>query len=329
MRARLLLVLSVFLVTFHGCKPQRPKGILSDSKMKDILVDYHLAQGMAENVDENHKVACYKYVQTVFAKHGVTEAEFDSSLVYYSRYSEKMSEVCKSVVARIETEAERNGIVTEKVSDNLFANLSADGDTADVWAGQRDVTLIPDNMNHLFRFSQKTDSTYRAGDTFIWHFNTMSVVSNFLMEAYALIQLEYADDSTVHMSKSFSGNGTVDLRLTEYIVTDSVPVRRIRGFIYMPPKKTDKGEFCLLLVRDLSLIRMHKQVEEKKDTVQTDTLTADSVMTDSVENDATRRVRLTPEQLRDRQPHDQRINVTKEKPLRVKSNNNRLRRKQE
>ncbi len=296
--------------------------------MKDILVDYHLAQGMAENSDENHKVACYKYVQAVFAKHGVTEAEFDSSLVYYSRHSEKMAEVCKNVVTRVETEAERNGIVTEKESDNLFANLSADGDTADVWAGRRAITLIPDEMNHLFRFSQKTDSTYRAGDSFIWHFNTTAVLSNFLLEAYAMIQLEYANDSTVHLSRSFSGNGTVDIRLTEHIVTDSVPVRRIKGFIYMPPKKMDKGEFCLLLVRELSLIRMHKQMEEKKDTVQADSLTVDSIASDSVESGAKQHVRLSPTQLRDRQSHDQRINVTKEKPLRIKNNNNRLRRRQ-
>ena len=31
-----------------GCKPKRPKGILSESKMENVMVDYHLAQGMAE-----------------------------------------------------------------------------------------------------------------------------------------------------------------------------------------------------------------------------------------------------------------------------------------
>ena len=31
-----------------ACTPQRPAGILSEKKMEDIMVDYHLALAMAE-----------------------------------------------------------------------------------------------------------------------------------------------------------------------------------------------------------------------------------------------------------------------------------------
>ena len=324
---RRFLFIPVLLAVFCGCKPQKPKGILSETKMEDVMVDYHLAQGMAESGKDNYKVACYKYVQAVFAKHGVTEAEFDTSLVYYSRRSEKMAEIYKRVVARVETEAERNGIVTERENDDPFANLTADGDTANVWKGQRAVSLTPDNVNHMFRFSQNADSTYRPGDTFVWRFNARAVQSNWMLEAYALIQLEYANDSTVHLSKNIGGDNTVDLRITESMIEDSVPVRRIKGFVYMPPKKRDKGEFCLLLLNDISLIRMHKQPEEKKDTIPTGTLTADTVQADTVKDEPGERVRLTPTQLRDQQPHDQRINVIKEKPLRIRQGGGRLQRR--
>ena len=91
--------LSLFLVCFVliGCKPKRPKGILSEGKMEKVMVDYHLAQGMAEVSNEGDMEATrYKYIQAVFKKHHITEAEFDSSLVYYFMNSEKFFEIYKN-----------------------------------------------------------------------------------------------------------------------------------------------------------------------------------------------------------------------------------------
>ena len=59
-----VLILMLLLV---GCKPSKPSGVLSESRMVKILVDYHLAQGMAEGND-NEIESRYLYVQAVFRK---------------------------------------------------------------------------------------------------------------------------------------------------------------------------------------------------------------------------------------------------------------------
>ena len=48
--------------------------------LEEILYDYHLAQAMAENgARDSMDFRRYSYVRAVFDKHGVTEAEFDTS----------------------------------------------------------------------------------------------------------------------------------------------------------------------------------------------------------------------------------------------------------
>ena len=41
----------ILMFVLVGCKPSKPSGVLSESRMVKILVDYHLAQGMAEGND--------------------------------------------------------------------------------------------------------------------------------------------------------------------------------------------------------------------------------------------------------------------------------------
>ena len=68
-----------------GCKVKRPDDVISESKMENLLYDYHLAKSMGDNLpySENYKKALY--LDAVFKKYGTTEAVFDSSLVRYYR----------------------------------------------------------------------------------------------------------------------------------------------------------------------------------------------------------------------------------------------------
>ena len=39
-----------------SCKPSKPKGVLSEGRMAAVLVDFHLAQGMAEGQEKKRVV---------------------------------------------------------------------------------------------------------------------------------------------------------------------------------------------------------------------------------------------------------------------------------
>ena len=303
-----------------GCKPKRPKGILSEGKMEKVMVDYHLAQGMAEAANEGDLEATrYKYIQAVFKKHHITEAEFDSSLVYYFENSEKFFEIYKNVSLKVQAQAEKFG-VDARATQNQYSHLTDQGDTANIWTDHPNTCIIPDRLQNIYQFTLMADSTYQPGDAFIWHFHTQFITQGPDRETYAVFTLQYDNDSVVCITQNVRGNNNFDIKYTPSSPLDTVMLRKMNGFVYMPTMQPNENGLMVLLLRDLSMIRMHP---EKKDTIAADSIQNDTLRLDTLPSPSVEK-RLSPLELRDKQPHSKKINVTKEKP----QNNRSTRRNQ-
>ena len=72
----------------------------------------------------------YLYVQSVFQKHGITEAEFDSSMVWYSSRPDKLYKMYQRLGDRYATESRSLGLGVSETE--LYANMSSVGDTANI-----------------------------------------------------------------------------------------------------------------------------------------------------------------------------------------------------
>ena len=70
-------------VAMLGC---RPRGILSNKEMRDVLYDLHRVDGALQTAGYNygHTQEVAAYYKSVLDKHGVTQAQFDSSLVWFT-----------------------------------------------------------------------------------------------------------------------------------------------------------------------------------------------------------------------------------------------------
>ena len=90
-KIRWTLLLSAALLA--GCGKQIPKDVIHPDKMEDILYDYHLTTAMSGNIsyDENYKKEALR--NYVYRKHHVTKAEFDSSMVWYTRHTENLAKI--------------------------------------------------------------------------------------------------------------------------------------------------------------------------------------------------------------------------------------------
>lgn len=305
--ARLLFL--VFSLFFWACTPSVPSGILSEEKMTDVLVDIHLAQGMAEAQSENTDVARYKYIQAVFQKHRITEAEFDSSMVYYSGRAEKFTFVYNNVVNRVQAQAERMGLESVEKQDK-FESLTSEGDTANIWLGKDFTCLAANPVQCVYSFQMKTDSTFKAGDSFIWRFRSQFVGRSMNNEAIALLSFQYETDTVAAVTELVGNNAENELKYFPDKSIDSLNLRTISGYIYLPTNH-DADKPKPLLISKMQLIRMHKRIEEKP-IVKADTLRVDSVATDTMPQQKAER--LTPLQMRESQPKEKKINVVKENP---------------
>ena len=100
-----ILLLALIGLSLLAC---RPRTILSPKQMEDIFVDLHTAEGMIEisglNYGQDERLK--GYFQSVLDKHGITQAQFDSSLVWYTSNPVIFEKIYPKVVERLEKQAE-------------------------------------------------------------------------------------------------------------------------------------------------------------------------------------------------------------------------------
>ena len=84
MRSRLFVYLCLGM--FTACT-SKPVYVLSDKKMEDVLFDLYIVEaGMKEKLVVLHEDSAQKQdlLQSVFKKHKISQAKFDTSLVWYN-----------------------------------------------------------------------------------------------------------------------------------------------------------------------------------------------------------------------------------------------------
>ncbi len=303
--AFILILSSIFML---ACSPSRPRGILSKQKMADVLVDFHLAQGMAEAEGDNTELTRYKFIQAVFKKHRITEAVFDSSMVYYSGRAEEFTHIYDDVVTRVRAQAERMGLELSQANQDKFAKLTNEGDTANIWIGKDYVCIAANPVQCLYSFTMKADSTFKAGDSFIWRFQTQFVGRSMNNEAIAILNFYYETDTVASVTDLLRSSPKNELHYTPSKALDSLNLHSITGYIYLPLVK-DADQPKPLLVSEMQLIRMHK---EKPVEVEPTPIVPDSTEVDTVPEN--KGERLTPLQVRESQPKERKIHITKENP---------------
>lgn len=262
----------VFLLalTVTGCKVKRPNGVISEAKMENLLYDYHIAKAMGENLpyNENYKKALY--IEAVFKKHGTTEAVFDSSMVWYTRNTEQLSKIYEKVNVRLK--AQRDQINHLIALRDKKPQMSAPGDSIDVWAWQRTVLLSDIPLNNKFTFVLPSDTNFKKRDILQWEidYHFLDSKNDSADIAIMAMQIVYENDSIMTSRlKRVMTSGVHHLRLQ----SDTLSIKEIRGFIYYPHSK--KG-IRSLFTNDISLIRYH---------VNDSVMPQDSLQTDSIRSE--------------------------------------------
>ena len=99
-----LCTLSIVLC-LTGC---RPKGILHSWEMREVLVDLHKTDALLQMNGLNNASSEDKalYYSQVLSKHGVTQAQFDSSLVWYTAHPQLFDKIYPKVLNELKAEEE-------------------------------------------------------------------------------------------------------------------------------------------------------------------------------------------------------------------------------
>ena len=244
---RQLLYISI-VVILAACKAGKPSGVLSESKMERILYQYHLAKGLALSADSS-EIKGRAYILAVLRDNGVSEAEFDSSLVWYYQHMEVLQKVYKRIGERLHNELGQTGAATNDV--NRYSNLSSTGDTANIWNGRNYYLLSGNGFANRFTYELKADTIVQGGDQLLLNFRAQFVQKQGSRHAVACLAVEYANDSISHTLRHIYGSGDISLSLT----TARRPLRRVYGYLYMISEWNVSPH--LLFIFSPSLVRIH------------------------------------------------------------------------
>ena len=122
-------------VLFTGC---RPKGILSSREMRKVLVDLHKTDALINitGLQYGHDEAQNIYYAQVLEKHGITLAQFASSIVWYTAHPVFFDKIYPKVQADLKAE---HDAFLEQYADEL--KLTPQQNDTDVPAAPQAMTL--------------------------------------------------------------------------------------------------------------------------------------------------------------------------------------------
>ena len=244
----------VLLLFLQSCKPGIPSEYLSSDEMEDILYDYHIAQAMADNQRGGSGADMITYRVAILKKYNVTEAEFDSSMVYYSRHTELLHDVYKNLVDRLKNESVALGA---DANDLQRYGDVASGDTTNIWNGNNALILSPNKPFNLETFSLPVDSAYHKGDRILFDFDAQFLYQDGMRDGIVVLAVTFANDSVASQLLHIQNSQHFNIQLED---RDRVGIKAIKGY-FLLGQGNDVGSsettLRLLIIDNIKMVRMH------------------------------------------------------------------------
>ena len=306
----------VILLLLVSCKPTVPRDYLQPDKMADILYDYHLADAMAQEEEgDNRAYDSRLYRLAALKKHGVSEADFDSSMVYYTRHADWLHKIYVQVAERMEKDATALGAT---VSD-LNRMAGVEGEALNIWPDESSLAMMPMPPYNYVQHRIEADTAFHAGERFTLSFDTQFVFQEGSRNAIAQLVVRFNNDSVGTRVIHISSDSHYDLEILD---KGKRGVSTVEALFYLDAGRNDaQTTLKLLVLNNVKLLKV--KLEEKKDTTDVESNNTvgrdslrDKATTDSVAIDELKKRPLDPD--RRPQPMNDRPLPLNGKPLEMK-----------
>lgn len=256
-RNNILYTLLLFLVIITSCK--KNEYVLSDSKMENILYDLYIGEAVIDNHNSGMRSEQFKrdYYLSVLARNGVTEEQYDSSLVYYGQNIDDYYKIYDKVVARLEKEEVK---FERLAAAEQNATKSATGDSVDIWTGEKHFAILPFGHIQIIR-NIPTDENFKPGDSFFVNFAINIYPSKLIVESpKTYLTIAYTDGTVQTESVVIDREGDFNISISG---DSAKAISRIT--YYTLPNSQANQTFTPVIGKVNSLIRKHKSENLKPD----------------------------------------------------------------
>ncbi|MDE7427102.1 MAG: DUF4296 domain-containing protein [Muribaculaceae bacterium] len=194
---RCFFILAVLCVMV-GCN-KIPETVLGKESMAQLLADINMADMVIELNPSVYRSDTSRALlkQAVYARHGVTAAQVDTSLGWYARNMDRYMEVYDRTIEILEERTASSGAGIGRTS------VSVSGDSVNLWTGPATLVFSSRTPSRYVTFEIPGDENARAGDRYIWR---SRFVNNYNPADWTIVG-EYADSTVEIIHQSITTQG--------------------------------------------------------------------------------------------------------------------------
>lgn len=247
------MAIALIAVVLSGCRLKRPDNVLPPKKMEQFLYDYHLAQAVGQELPRDERYTTQAYIDWAYSKNGITKEQFNTSLVWYTRYPKELAKIYKRLSNRVDDEYKAASKSLSQIEKKSFTIQS--GDSIDLWYLDRSALLNTSAYMNKLTYRINRDTTFHKGDTVCLNLygTFVSIDSGVPQYAYISLSTYYNDSvSTADTILRYSGKVSLSAILDKYKDLSS-----ISGSINYLDSTDNRSS--MLVVSGMELMRYHEK----------------------------------------------------------------------
>lgn len=198
-----------------------PSEIIQPDEMALLMADVHTSEAVIElNWDQFRSDSAKQVLkESVYAAHGVSAEQVDSSLAWYGRNITYYMDVYDNTIAILEKRLIERG---NKVA--AAAAMSIAGDSVNVWTGPGFLRIYDQLPSKNVLFGYERDRNWERGDTYTWRAKFLNNSDGTIWQMVA----EYSDGTIEFIENEVHGEGWKEIAL---ISDSTADLTRVYGFI--------------------------------------------------------------------------------------------------
>ena len=252
-----------------------PSGVLSVNEMGDLIVDMQLAEAYIESHMQDFTDDSSKLVvkQSIFKKYGITQQDYDSSLVWYAHNMDSYIKAHDRAVGKLQSMQQKaikskddsnigqdmeltmdgtNGAMPPRSRQIMNPSLkkmgaSTKGDSADLWDAPRCYLLAQGAKRGFITFDVRPDVNRQPGDRYQLSYKLARGGNEFKVS----LNIDYTDGATAQITRGTYSDGWVAIDIQSDTARQ---VRRVYGYVSydIKPGQTAYVDSLMLLRTHLS-----------------------------------------------------------------------------
>jgi len=180
------IIVSIFFI-FAACS-NRPKGVLNQEDMTNILTDMHKLDGalVDHGLTSSNDSSKMKYYNFIFAKYNITKANFDSSLVWYTKNPQEFNKIYNKVIVNL-TLLEKE---VKSGKYHFIDSVELAKVKSELWRRRNKYALTKDSTRTRLDF-EVVDSSLLYGDVYVLRFLLRIAPEDSCTKQHIALRLNY------------------------------------------------------------------------------------------------------------------------------------------